>query len=85
MQFGFQKHLQTEKSTLLFFVEQIKRYLDEDGAVRVVFLDFKKAFTRDDHNVLLSKLSKLNLSVNALTWMESYKNNREKETMYQSG
>lgn len=37
-----------------------------------VFLDLKRAFDTVNHRVLLAKLSKLNFSVQALNWFESY-------------
>lgn len=61
-------------------MEQIKSLLDKGGVVGAVFLDFKKAFDTVNHNVLLSKLSKFNLSVNTMIWMESYLNNRKQCT-----
>lgn len=79
MQFGFRKHHSTETANC-FFVEQIKSLLDKGGVVGAVFLDFKKAFDTVNHNVLLSKLSKFNLSVNTMIWMESYLNNRKQCT-----
>lgn len=79
MQFGFRKHHATETATC-YFIEQIKSSLDNGGVVGAVFLDFKKAFDTVNHNVLLSKLSKINFPPNALTWMESYLDSRKQCT-----
>ena len=71
MQFGFRKNHSTE-TALCYFIEQIKSKLDGGGVVGAVFLDFRKAFDTVNHNVLLSKLSQLDFSTDALSWMESY-------------
>ena len=42
------------------------------GVVGAVFLDLRKAFDMVNHRVLLSKLSTLNFSADALKWVESY-------------
>ncbi len=68
MQFGFRAHQSTETANC-YFVKQIKSSLDRRGVVGAVFLDFKKAFDTVNHNVLLSKLSRLNFSTNTLTWI----------------
>ena len=71
MQFGFRKHYSTETANC---------FADKGGVVGAVFLDLRKAFDTVNHNILLSKLSKFNLSANALTWMESYLNQRKQCT-----
>lgn len=81
LQFDFQKYHSTETANSSF-VEQIKIswYLGKDVIAGTVFLDFKKAFDTGNHNILLSKLSKLNLSDDALAWMEFYLNQRKQCT-----
>jgi len=41
-------------------------------SVRIVFIDFAKAFDRVDHNVLMSKMMALNLPEIIIRWMYSY-------------
>ena len=48
---------------------QIKSRLDKGGVVGVVFLDLRKTFDTVNHDVLVLKLSKFNLSSRALAWM----------------
>lgn len=79
MQFGFRKHHATETATC-YLIEQIKSKIDYGGVVGAVFLDLKKAFDTVIYNVLLSKLSKINFSPGALTWMKSYLDSRKQCT-----
>jgi len=44
--------------------------------VGAVFLDLSKAFDTVNHSVLLSRLSKYNLSIETLNWIQSYLANR---------
>lgn len=53
-------------------IETIKSKLDKWGLVGTVVLYLHKAFGTVNHNILLSKLSDLNVSPNASKWIESY-------------
>ena len=75
-QFGF-RHKHSTESANCYFVDTVKRHLDEGNVVGAVFLDLKKAFDTVCHNTLLSKLSKFNFSDQAHTWMSSYLESRE--------
>lgn len=59
-----------------YLIENIKANLDRGGTVGAVFLDLRKAFDTVNHRVLLSKLSKYNLSMETLHWIQSYLSNR---------
>ena len=46
--------------------------LDNNGSVRALFVDFKKAFDIVNHNILFSKLKNFNISHCLLKWFASY-------------
>ena len=50
---------------------------DKNGCVGAVFLDLKRAFDTINHNVLLSKLSRFDFSVQAIDWFHSYLSHRK--------
>ena len=51
--------------------------LDENKIIRVLFLDYQKAFDHVDHNILFHKLKQLELPDFLLNWINSYLNNRK--------
>lgn len=65
MQFGFRSKHSTETANC-YFIEGIKSRLDEGGIIGAVFLDLKKAFDTVSNEVLLSKLSHLHFSKDAI-------------------
>jgi len=71
MQFGFMAQHSTETANCLF-LEKVKGYLDKGSCVGAVFLDLKRAFDTVNHEVLLSKLTYFNFSVQGLNWIKSY-------------
>ncbi len=75
MQFGFRRNHSTD-AACCYLIENIRANLDRGGTVGAVFLDLRKAFDTVNHRVLLSKLSKYNLSMETLHWMQSYLSNR---------
>ena len=46
--------------------------VDEDKSVRVVFVDFAKAFNHIDHNVLVTKLMNCDLPHTVIRWICSF-------------
>uniref|UniRef100_A0A8C7X350 Reverse transcriptase domain-containing protein n=1 Tax=Oryzias sinensis TaxID=183150 RepID=A0A8C7X350_9TELE len=77
MQFGFREHHSTEFANCLF-IEKIKHMLDSNPCVGAVFLDLKKAFDTVNHEILLSKLTYFNFSMDAIQWIKSYLEFRKK-------
>lgn len=74
-QHGFRKHYSCE-TQLASFTHSVHSILDRGLAADCIFLDFSKAFDRVSHNLLLFKLSKLNLDSNVLTWVRNFLTNR---------
>lgn len=50
--------------------------LDRGSLVNCIFLDFQKAFDTVPHQLLLLKLSALNIDPNILKWIECFLTNR---------
>jgi len=50
--------------------------LDQRAAVRVVLVDFKKAFDSVNHNILLNKLYEKNIPHCLIKWFVSYLQHR---------
>lgn len=76
MQFGFRALHSTEIATCML-IEKVRHLLDPNPCAMAIFLDLKKAFDMVDHQVLLSKLSHFNFSVEAILWLGSYLSNRK--------
>ena len=76
MQFGFRTNHSTEFANSLF-IEKVKSKLDNNACVGAVFLDLKRAFDTVNHDILLSKLTYFNFSLNAVQWIKSYLDSRK--------
>jgi len=64
-----------QRSTTHALVDMMHHWhstVDGGRSVRIVFVDFAKAFDRVDHNVLMSKLMALNLPDVIIRWMYSF-------------
>lgn len=70
MQFGRDQIIWLKLHVATF--EVIIASLVKGGVVGAAFLDLRKAFDMVNHSVLLSKLSKFQLSVNIINWTQSY-------------
>ena len=70
-QSGFRKRHSTG-TCLIEFLDVIYDNIHEGRLSGVLFLDLKKAFDTVDHGVVISTLSKLNMSPAVLKWFESY-------------
>jgi len=55
-----------------FLLENIKLKLDTGGGVGAVFIDLRKAFNPVNHNILIKKMSHVNLSAEWRALMKSY-------------
>lgn len=59
-------------TNLMQFVSSCSSCLNSFGQVDVVYTDFKAAFDRVPHALLLAKLDKLGISHNLVLWLESF-------------
>lgn len=75
-QFGFRRGHSTGDA-LLRYTDAIYEALNCGKSVVSVLLDLSKAFDTVDHNILISKLSKVGIRGSSLQWIESYLSNRE--------
>lgn len=57
--------------------DDFTRAIDDKKNVDCVYLDIKSAFDTVDHNLLLSKLSKMGLGPNCVDWLSSFLKNRK--------
>ena len=76
-QFGFQKKKSTITQLLVYLGEIYSNVDISEQVVDAVYLDFSKAFDKIDHNILLSKLSKIGVRGNMLKVLQSYLKNRQ--------
>ena len=72
---GFRKHHGTS-DTIFKFLGGIFDQLNEKNSTLAIFIDFKKAFDTLDHQILMQKLEKLELSQNVYNLLGDYLNNR---------
>ncbi len=80
LQFCFRHNYSTETATCLL-LENIKRSLDKGLKVGAVYRDLKKAFDTVNHNILMSKITKYNISKRSLLWFDSYLKSREQSVV----
>ena len=80
---GFKKQHGTP-DTIFKFITHVIDNLNKKKITVAVFIDFKKAFDTLDHQILIQKLSKLNLSPNLLNWFDSYLTGRSQVTYMNS-
>lgn len=69
----------SNKSTitnLLPYTEFLHSVVGSSGQVDVIGTDFRKAFDKVNHKILISKLISIGIHGNLLRWIESYINNR---------
>lgn len=85
-QHGFVKRRSTN-SNLIIFTTSLFESLDRRVQVDAVYTDFKKAFDKVDHEMLLNKISYNGIRGDLLRWFQSYITNRSQKVVingYQS-
>ena len=50
---------------------------DPNNMVRILFLDYRKAFDHIDHNILLRKMTQLGLPSFAIRWLTGFLSERQ--------
>ena len=64
-------------------LNHVHKIVDEKKLCAIVSLDLSKAFDSINHDLLLNKLQKLNLSESALLWIKSYLSKRHQKTKFE--
>jgi hypothetical protein len=80
-QFGFLPKKSTE-AQLLLCITDWSFLIDAGIAIDLLYFDLKKAFDLVNHEVLLLKLSKLNLSLPLYNWLKAWLSNRRQFVAY---
>jgi len=75
-QFGGIKGRSTSHA-LVDILHTWNKALDEEQSVRVLFIDYAKAFDHVDHKTVITKLAALGISPNLLRWIRSFLTNRQ--------
>jgi len=57
---------------LLHIMEEWTATLENGGQINTIYTDFKKAFVKVPHHLLLKKLQSYNLNVNVIQWIRSF-------------
>ena len=70
-QSGFRKDFSTE-TAVTFFVDEIRRNVDNGLLTGAVFIDLKKVFDKIDHHILPNKLQRYGICNRTLLWFSSY-------------
>ncbi|KAK4324726.1 hypothetical protein Pmani_004649 [Petrolisthes manimaculis] len=74
-QHGF-RHGRSCLSQLLQHRMDMLHSLENDATVDVIYLDFLKAFDKDDHQILIQKLSHIGIRGKLLKWIKCFLENR---------
>ena len=75
-QFGFRPKLSTV-SALTSFADEVLLHMESEELCGTVFLDLTKAFDTVNQDILLSKLSVIDVSLRTLQWFKSYQSHRK--------
>ena len=69
----------TRETALVNMIDLWLNAFDNGKMVGVVLVDFNKAFDLVDHNILLNKLEIYGIKNEALSWLDTYLNNRKQQ------
>ena len=72
---GFREGYSTQHA-LIRVIEKWKKCLDNSGIVGTILMDLSKAYDCLPHDLLIAKLAAYGFSVNSLSLMYDYLNNR---------
>ena len=68
-------------TNLMKFTSECITSMENKVQVDTIYTDLKAAFDKIDHQILLHKLSRLGISTQLVTWLESYLTDRELRVM----
>ena len=60
-------------TNMLFFLEEITKWIDEGSPVDIIYLDFQKAFDNGPHKRLLLKLKARGIGDGTVDWIEQWR------------
>ena len=75
-QSGFRKYHSTD-FCLSYLTDKISKGFDSGLLTGVILIDLQKAFDTIDHNILLQKMSSLEISREVIDWYKSYLSSRK--------
>ena len=75
-QFAFTQNSNTE-AAVLQLLHYINKNIESKQICITIFIDFRKAFDMVNRNILVKKLSKINLNTELMKTLESYLTNRK--------
>ena len=73
-QFGFMPG-RSWTTQLLYVLDHLTKYLDNDFSVEMIYLDFQKAFNSVPHQCLMYKLSSFGIHSSIINWIKSFLSN----------
>ena len=80
-QHGFRSNRSTT-SNMLIYDMLIAEALNERAECHVIIIDFKRAFDKIDHSILISKLSNFGIDSNIVFWIKDFLSNRQQYVVY---
>ena len=66
---------------VMFFFEEITKWVDEGSPVDVIYLDFQKAFDKVPHQRLLLKLKSHGMGNSIINWIEQWLSDRRQRVV----
>lgn len=79
-QHGFRRQRSCVTNLLEFYNKMIEQY-DENKAVDIIYLDFKKAFDKVPHRRLLNKISAHGIKGQVLNWIQAWLSDRQQRVV----
>ena len=79
-QHGFRRN-RSCSTNLLEFYGNVYGEFDEGKAIDIIYLDFKKAFDRVNHDLLITKIRKIGITGKINQWIENWLKNRKQRVI----
>ena len=68
-------------TNLLYFLEEIMKWVDDGSPVDVIYLDFQKAFDKVPHQRVIRKLKSHGMGNNIINWVEQWLTDRRQRVV----